>query len=65
VFGANSPEAQEVQANPGQAFADFVGIGVHCAQNSAICAASQHVRPDLLPDEPDSYSNFNGLCVGS
>jgi hypothetical protein len=29
VFGANSPEAQEVASNPGQAFADFVGIGVH------------------------------------
>jgi len=32
VFGANSPEAQEVIANPGQAFADFVGVGIHCAQ---------------------------------
>src|SRR6266849_4527734 len=31
VFGANSPEAMEVKNNPGQAFADFVGIGVHCA----------------------------------
>jgi hypothetical protein len=61
VFGANSPEAQEVIANPGQAFADFVGIGVHCAQGSAICAASTHVRPDLLPDEPGGYSGFNGL----
>jgi hypothetical protein len=61
VFGANSPEAQEVQANPGQAFADFVGIGVHCAQNSAICAASTRPVADLLPDEPGSYNNFNGL----
>src|SRR5262249_31895840 len=32
VFGAGSPEAQEVQSNPAQAFADFVGIAVHCAQ---------------------------------
>src|SRR5512141_531304 len=31
VFGANSPEAAEVVANPAQAFVDFVGIGVHCA----------------------------------
>src|SRR6266571_1115061 len=37
VFGPNSPEAQEVASNPGQAFADFVGIGVHCSQGSATC----------------------------
>ncbi len=61
VFGANSPEAQEVKDNPGQAFADFVGIGVHCAQNSGICAASPRPVPDLLPDEPNGYNNFNGL----
>ena len=61
VFGAGSPEAQEVAANPGQAFADFVGIGVHCAQNSSLCAASTHARPDILPDEPGGYSGFNGL----
>lgn len=61
VFGAGSPEALEVAANPGQAFADFVGIGVHCAQDSAICGASTHARPDLLPDEPGGYSGFNGL----
>lgn len=61
VFGAGSPEAQEVVANPAQAFADFVGIGVHCAQNSALCAASTHARPDSLPDEPGGYNGFNGL----
>jgi DNA-binding CsgD family transcriptional regulator len=61
VFGAGSPEAAEVTSNPGQAFADFVGIGVHCAQGSALCAASTHARPDLLPDEPGGYSSFNGL----
>lgn len=61
VFGSNSAEAAEVASNPGQAFADFVGIGVHCAQNSATCAASTHTRPDLLPDEPGGYSGFNGL----
>jgi hypothetical protein len=61
VFGANSPESAEVTANPGQAFADFVGIGVHCAQNSATCARSAHARPDSLPDEPGGYTNFNGL----
>ena len=61
VFGAGSPEAAEVASNPGQAFADFVGIGVHCAQDSGICAQSTHARPDLLPDEPGDYSDFNGL----
>src|SRR5438445_4101582 len=61
VFGAGSPEAAEVVSNPGQAFADFVGIGVHCAQDSGICAQPTHARPDLLPDEPGDYSDFNGL----
>ena len=32
-----------------QTFADFVGIGVHCAQGSALCADTNHGRPDLLP----------------
>jgi hypothetical protein len=61
VFGADSPEAAEVAANPGQAFADFVGIGVHCAQDSTLCGAANHGRPDLLPDEPGGYSGYNGL----
>jgi hypothetical protein len=63
VFGAGSPEAAEVAANPGQAFADFVGIGVHCAQGSALCSTANHGRPDLLPDEPGlgGYTGYNGL----
>jgi hypothetical protein len=61
VFGAGSPEAQEVSSNPGQAFADFVGIGVHCASGSAVCADANQGRPDLLPDEPGGYSGFGGL----
>jgi hypothetical protein len=61
VFGSGSPEAAEVASNPGQAFADFVGIGVHCAPGSALCAASTHARPDLLPDEPGGYNGFKGL----
>jgi hypothetical protein len=62
VFGANSPQAQEVASNPGQAFADFVGIGVHCAQGSSLCSAANGGRADLLPDEPGApYQNFNGL----
>jgi len=62
VFGAGSPEAMEVASNPGQAFADFVGIGVHCAQGSNTCAAANNGKADLLPDEPGGgYSGFNGL----
>jgi hypothetical protein len=61
VFGASSPEAAEVVSNPGQAFADFVGIGVHCAQGSALCSTANNGRPDLLPDEPGGYNGFDGL----
>ncbi len=61
VFGPASPEAAEVVANPSQAFADFVGIGIHCAPGSSLCSAGNQGRPDLLPDEPGGYSGFNGL----
>jgi len=60
VFGSGSPEASEVASNPAQAFADFVGIGVHCAKGSALCAASSHARPDLQPDEPSHDDGFSG-----
>jgi hypothetical protein len=58
VFGANSPQAAEVKANPDKAFADFVGIGVHCALGNALCANGQ---ADLLPQEPRGYSNYQAL----
>ena len=66
VFGAGSPEAIQAAADsPGvpatQTFADFVGIGVHCAEGSALCDSANHGRPDLLPDEPGGYAGFNGL----
>jgi hypothetical protein len=72
VFGPGSPEAVQAAADsPGvagtQTFADFVGIGVHCASGSALCATANRGRPDLLPDEPPdpstgvSYTGFNGL----
>jgi len=66
VFGAGSPEATQAAGDsPGvaatQTFADFVGIGVHCASGSALCADANHGRPDLLPDEPSGYSGYNGL----
>jgi hypothetical protein len=66
VFGATSPEASQAAADhPGssatQTFADYIGLGVHCAADSAVCAEANHGRPDLLPDEPGGYSGFNGL----
>ena len=65
VFGSGSPEAIEVAGDGGaagtQSFADFVGIGVHCAQSSSLCSAANHSRPDLLTDEPGGYTGFNGL----
>src|SRR5262249_27707535 len=61
VFGANSPEAAEVKSNPGQAFADFVGIAVHCASGSPLCSAANNGKADLLPDEPGGYSGFMAL----
>src|SRR5919197_2202936 len=61
VFGPNSPEADEVAKDPAQAFADFVGIAVHCAKSSDVCSEHNNARPDLLPDEPGGYAGFNGL----
>jgi hypothetical protein len=61
VFGAVSPEADEVKANPAQAFADFVGVGVHCAQGASLCSDANHGRPDALPDEPGGYNGYKGL----
>jgi hypothetical protein len=66
VFGPGSSEALQAAADsPGasatQTFADFVGIGIHCAQGSAVCSNANHGRPDLLADEPGGYSGFQGL----
>src|SRR2546428_1233049 len=61
VFGAGSPQAAEVASNPGQAFADFVGIGVHCAFGNTLCSAGKGGQADLLPDEPGGYSGYMGL----
>jgi len=65
VFGPGSPEATEVAGDGGaagtQSFADFVGIGVHCASGSSLCSDANHARPDLLPDEPGGYAGFKGL----
>src|SRR5438105_146194 len=58
VFGAGSAQAVAAQADADQAFADYVGVGVHCAAGSSLCAAGQ---PDRLPQEPGGYSGFQAL----
>ena len=61
VFGAGSPQATEAAADPNQAAADFVGIAVHCAKNSALCSSANNGKPDLLPQEPGGYTGYQGL----
>jgi hypothetical protein len=76
VFGPDSPEAQQLAADPDSfkdaETADYVGVAVHCAQGAAFCADAQGVKfgqtspsptasPDLLPNEPGGYNGFQGL----
>ncbi|HET9015406.1 MAG TPA: hypothetical protein VFN57_07405 [Thermomicrobiaceae bacterium] len=61
VFGANSPQQQEVASDPHQAAADFVGIAVHCTSGAAFCTTANGVQADKLPDEPGGYSGYQAL----
>jgi hypothetical protein len=76
VFGAGSPEVQQLNADTDRfkdaEVADYVGVGVHCAQGSAFCADAKGVKfgqtdpsptavSDLLPDEPGGYNGFQAL----
>jgi hypothetical protein len=76
VFGANSPEAQQLAADKDSfkdaETADYVGLGVHCAQGSAFCSTAKGVKfgqnspsptavSDVLPQEPGGYSGFQAL----
>ncbi|HVW24751.1 MAG TPA: hypothetical protein VHC69_05245 [Polyangiaceae bacterium] len=67
VFGMGSPQYNEAVTSNGAssgtaarnlAQTDFVGLAVHCAQGSSMCANGE---ADLLPQEPGGYSGFNGL----
>src|SRR5579864_987578 len=76
VFGANSPESKQLQAD-GDFFkdpesADYVGLAVHCAQNAAFCGTATGVKfgqtsptntqvTDMLPNEPGGYNGFSAL----
>jgi hypothetical protein len=76
AFGANSPEARQLAADPDSfkdpEVADYIGLGVHCAQGSAFCADAEAVKygqttpshtavADVLPDEPGGYTGYQAL----
>jgi hypothetical protein len=76
VFGPNSPEVAQANADPDTfkdaEVADYLGEAVHCAQADPICANAQAVKfgqttpspsaaPDSLPTEPGGYNGFQGL----
>jgi hypothetical protein len=76
VFGANSPEAQQLAADKDSfkdaETADYVGVAVHCAQGSAVCADATGIKfgqttpthtasTDSLPNEPHGYTDFQAL----
>jgi hypothetical protein len=76
AFGANSPEAQQLAADPDSfkdpETADYIGLAVHCAQGSAFCADAEAVKygqtaashtavADVLPDEPGGYQGYQAL----
>jgi len=76
LFGPNSPEAKQLAADPDSfkdpEAADYVGLTVHCAKKNAFCATATGVKfgqtsathtqvPDLLPDQPGSYTGFDAL----
>jgi hypothetical protein len=76
VFGPNSPEVAQANADPDPfkdaEVADYIGEAVHCAQGDTICADAQAVKfgqttpspsaaPDSLPTEPGGYDGFQGL----
>jgi hypothetical protein len=76
LFGPNSPEEQQLLADPDSfkdpETADYVGIAVHCAKHNAFCANAEAVKfgettpthtevPDLLPDQPGGYHGFDEL----
>src|SRR5262249_13101615 len=62
VFGVGSPEYVEANnaATKVQAAADFEGIGVHCAFNSALCA-NPNSRADKLRNEAGGYAGYKAL----
>ena len=79
AFGANSPEAQQLAADPDSfkdaETADYVGVAVHCAQGNAFCSTAKADRgnqttpsptavPDVLPQEPGGTADSR-RCSGT
>src|SRR5579864_1718704 len=60
IFGATSPEAGSAASDPARASAALLGVAIHCAHGSALCANADG-RADLLPDEPGGYVGFGAL----
>jgi hypothetical protein len=64
-FGASSPEEAQLNADPDsfkdQEVADYVGLGVHCAQGSSFCSTDSRPVTDVLPDEPGGYNGFDAV----
>jgi hypothetical protein len=60
ALGANSADARLAVSNPAKAKADLLGIAIHCARGSALCANAD-ARADILPDEPGGYVDFQAL----
>ena len=58
VFGAGSAQSQAVASSADQAFTDYVGVAVHCAQGSSVCTSG---HADRLPQEPGGYTGFQAL----
>ena len=60
VFGANSPEEQQLAADPDPykdpETADYVGLAVHCATGSAFCATAKAVKYGQTTPDPDRRS---------
>jgi hypothetical protein len=65
VFGANSPEVAQLNADPDpfkdQEVNDYLGIGVHCAKVDSFCSTNSRPVTDALPDEPGGYNGFQGV----
>jgi hypothetical protein len=43
------------------AIADFEGIAIHCAAGDPLCSTANNGKPDVLPNEPGTYTGFNAL----
>jgi hypothetical protein len=76
VFGVGSPEDEQLVNDPDPykdpETADYVGLSIHCARGSAVCADAEAQKygqttkshtavPDLLPDEPGGYHGYQAL----